>query len=138
MGVDDKEVVSLDEALKRVGGYRRWNLIAFLLLGTSSFVPLCWQGLCIVFIGETIHTFGVEKHGHCMYTYVGEWHLHTIVVAGSGHLFNGDWYLPTFVVIWLANCSYLCSGKASPLYLLVSGTFIPVCWQGLAIVFSDE
>ena len=48
----EDEDLSLDEALGRVGGYRPYSLITFFFLGFSSFIPLCWQGLGVVFVGK--------------------------------------------------------------------------------------
>ena len=42
----------VDEALAKVGGYRRWHLGIFFSLGMSSFMGVCWQQLIIVFQGE--------------------------------------------------------------------------------------
>ena len=46
--------MDVDDALKLVGGYRRWHLSMFTLLGLTVFIPLCWQGLAIVFIGRPL------------------------------------------------------------------------------------
>lgn len=42
--------MDVDEALRVVGGYRRYHLTIFILLGISMFIPVAWQGLSIVFI----------------------------------------------------------------------------------------
>ena len=47
-----KSVMDIDEALDIVGGYRRWNLLAFCMLSISMFIPLCFQGLSIAFTGK--------------------------------------------------------------------------------------
>ena len=46
------EDVAVDEALCRVGGYRRWHLLAFALLSFTGFGLIATQSLAIVFIGE--------------------------------------------------------------------------------------
>lgn len=43
--------MDVDKALDFVGGYKRWHLTMFTLLGVSLFMPLAWQGLIVVFIG---------------------------------------------------------------------------------------
>jgi len=43
--------MDIDKALDTVGGYRPYHLTLFTLLGFSMFIPVCWQGLIIVFIG---------------------------------------------------------------------------------------
>ena len=44
--------VTVDEALRKVGGYRRWNLLAFGLLGLTFFGTNAFVNLAIVFIGK--------------------------------------------------------------------------------------
>ena len=44
-------MMDVDEALEKVGGYRRWHLAVFVLLTLSSFLPMCQQSLVFVFIG---------------------------------------------------------------------------------------
>ena len=45
--------LDIDEALAAVGGFRRFNFALFWLLCFSSFIPICFQGISIVFIGWT-------------------------------------------------------------------------------------
>ena len=44
--------MDVDSLLAQVGGYKRWNLFVFLLVGMSLNISLCWHGLSIVFVGE--------------------------------------------------------------------------------------
>ena len=43
--------MDVDEAVRRVGGYKRWHLTVLLVLGTTTFIPIAWQNVSIVFIG---------------------------------------------------------------------------------------
>lgn len=43
--------MDVEDALDFVGGYRRWHLTLFVLLGISLFSPMAWHGLGVVFIG---------------------------------------------------------------------------------------
>ena len=61
-GSDDEEEgalflkgVTVDEVLKRVGGYRRWHLLAFVLLGFTGMGLNAFHNLAIVFIGRFCH-----------------------------------------------------------------------------------
>ena len=44
--------VTVDEALRYVGRYRRWHLLAFVLLGTTFFGVTAFQEMAIIFIGK--------------------------------------------------------------------------------------
>ena len=47
---------TVDRALAKVGGYKRWHLAIFFGLGMSSFMGLCWQQLIIVFQGMYLNS----------------------------------------------------------------------------------
>ena len=43
--------ITVDDALKLVGGYRRWHVVSFVLISFTSCMTLAWQNLSIIFIG---------------------------------------------------------------------------------------
>ena len=45
--------MDVDSALAQVGGWKRWNLFMYFLVGTAMSLPLSWQDLSIVFVGES-------------------------------------------------------------------------------------
>ena len=46
--------LTVDEALRQVGGYRPWQLAVYWFLGFTAFIPVAWQSLAIVFIGKIL------------------------------------------------------------------------------------
>ena len=52
--VESYITMDIDDALREVGGYRRWHLAAFACLSLVVAIPLASQGLSIVFIGKYI------------------------------------------------------------------------------------
>lgn len=57
--------MDVDTALTKVGGYKRWHLAMFFFLGITGFMPLCWQGLSIVFLG-------ISPDHHCQISEGGD------------------------------------------------------------------
>ena len=51
--------MDVDTALAKVGGYRRWHLAIFSFLGIFGFMPLCWQGIIIIFLGKQLASISV-------------------------------------------------------------------------------
>ena len=46
--------MDLDASLAKVGGYRRYNLAAFFIMGGSVCFTFACQGFLIVFIGKVL------------------------------------------------------------------------------------
>ena len=101
-GFDSAPGMDIDDALRKVGGYRRWHLAVFVGISVSVVIPLATQNLNIVFIGKSATSQPLEKYNYKHPTIqlgvAGEFQvLQTIVLACScmflvgNRLLNNSW-----------------------------------------------
>ena len=63
-GFDSAAGMDIDDALRKVGGYRRWHLAVFVGISVSVVIPLATQNLNIVFIGQFATSQPLEKYDY--------------------------------------------------------------------------
>ena len=88
--------LDLNTALGRVGGLRRWNLLAIFLIGISAFSGICWQGLGIVFIGKCFLSFCCFPFGKKE----GDWGRGCPIFVEAKNLNNNSNWQVLFVCRW--------------------------------------